>query len=78
MLFITNSSNLLRNESDLSKKNKKLLIEPKVFSLNAILEIQSFSKKDSAQPNSKNNSKSLIRVEELKKFKKDEKCLQDS
>lgn len=78
MHFILNSNNLLRNESDLSKKNRKLLIEPKVFSLNAILEIQLCSKKDSAQPNSKNNSKSLIRVEELKKFKKEEKCLQDS
>lgn len=78
MHFILNSNNLLRNESDLSKKNKKLLIEPKVFSLNVILEIPSFSKNDSARPNYKNNSKSLIRVEELKKFKREEKCLQDS
>jgi len=52
MHFIPNSNNLLRNESDLSKKNKKLLIEPKVFSLNVILEIPSFSKNDSARPSS--------------------------
>ncbi len=72
-----NCISLLRSERSLLKRSEKLSTKQKDSRLNAILEIKSSLLKDSKLPNSRNNNKNTIIIERSKKFKSEERCLQD-
>ena len=73
-----NYTSLPRRSRSFIKRSERLSTKLRGSLSNAILEIQSSLRKDSQQPSSKNSNKNMTRIESKKKYKSEERCLQDS
>lgn len=77
MHLVLNCKNQQRSKNDFRRKKERLSIEPREYNLSATQEIQLLLRNELALLNMSNNNRNLINQEEMKRFKNEERCLQD-
>ena len=67
-----------RRERSILKRSERLSTKLKDSPLNAIPETKSLPERDSKLHSSRNSNRNMISIERVKRYKSEERCLQDS